>query len=178
MNNIKDLKPITLTYTDSKEFQDQMLDRILNMVNLSNEQFKNLSNKEKRVAIAKDVLSQLDLKRIKAESGTYLVTEDDRCTCCALGSLVVASCSLKDKSIHNMESFDDCKDHLKKYFSTMQLNLIESAFEYDYDCGYDFSKAAQLSDKKRLKMIMKNIIKNNGKFIPESFIKKIRSLWL
>ena len=57
--------------------------------------------------------------------------------------------------------YDDIVKVLKKYFSEIQLDKIENAFETD--C-WDNNELLKLSAKNRIIYIMKNIIKNKGIF--------------
>ncbi|RJQ25016.1 hypothetical protein C4577_06435 [Candidatus Parcubacteria bacterium] len=78
------------------------------------------------------------------------------------------------------------KDKLLKAFSQTQLDLIEAAFERD-DLTIDWQDSTSSSmeeaiefgeryndSRERLRAIMKNIIKNNGKFVPNA--KKTKKL--
>jgi len=153
---------------------------------------------EKRVAIAKDVISKLNKKRYEAEQGVYCAAKDiiwpedehteiqtmlkgKKCNVCALGSLFVSAIDKYDKLMFDDPTFDGINSrndtYLKRFFSGPQLDLMESAFErdhmgvdsYDYTptktaavafgCRYDFPDA-------RLRAIMNNVIRNDGKFIP------------
>jgi hypothetical protein len=87
--------------------------------------------------------------------------------------------------------YHEISNELDHIFSQAQLCLIETAFELhcindDYDCddadGYTVEAEADAAvafgrkyddPKVRLKAIMKNIIKNNGEFIPD---KKLHAL--
>ena len=174
--------------------------------------FSRLSKSEKRVAIAKDVLGQLKLKKIVAERGVYVdiplldneegkqlqsLLKKKQCNCCALGSCFVSLVRKENKFIikhkHIRNSIkngyigkEDFRSRLKKYFTQLQLDLIESAFEgnvnhTDGDTTSDkFSYAHKFHDKFRtidksmtkqqqndcLVAIMKNIIANKGTFNP------------
>jgi hypothetical protein len=176
-----------------------------------------------RVQIAKDVIAQLDDKRAIASPGAYLkfidnifmpedrrtelqdVIKDKRCEVCAVGALFVSAIDQYDN--YNVEN---CKNtyggliigvygfsmfsYLKKYFSAIQLSMIESAFEgvststaisndikYDeygepsseskalmakIDMAVDSYEASIFPAEGRMRAIMNNIINNNGMFIP------------
>lgn len=173
----------------------------------SNEKFAAMSKAEKRVQIAKDVLLQIEAKRIKPQAGVYIqakvkntfafgkewddpiINEKEQvqdtlknatCDACALGSMFICAVDRHDRlRIKNLNTFavsaypkdknaeielggSDMYDYLSKFFSSDQLVAIEDAFEGDYK---DIS-----SDKKRLKAIMNNIIKNNGKFVRDDIV--------
>lgn len=101
------------------------------------------------------------------------------CTACAVGSLFICAVKRYDKiTIGQMGSFrrSDLTRYLNKFFSKTQLNSIEVAFETPY--GTKRNIAIFSDDKSRLfgskfktaklRMvgIMKNIIANDGEFIP------------
>lgn len=111
------------------------------------------------------------------------VTPAAQCTACALGS--VFACAVKFKNTVSTSAAgtvysDDSsiKRYLSGVFTTEQLELIECAFERHDDHaggGRDASDAVQNAvafgrkhpvDKKRMIAIMKNIIKNEGEFVP------------
>ncbi|NDD52339.1 hypothetical protein EBZ39_00405 [bacterium] len=118
----------------------------------------------------------------------FLGEQIAKCDCCALGAMFV-SCTLYNNKT-TLEDFDnetlDFVDNVQdasfsngfaKFFSPAQLRLIEIAFEGG--CGgfcttSDDDQDLQARDwydrypnpKKRLVALMKNIIKNDGKFVP------------
>lgn len=69
---------------------------------------------------------------------------------------------------------------LEKYFTRTQLDLIEFAFEGEDVCGDTWQKTEEYQDKvraysqqfpddeERLKVILKNIVRNGGTFKPEA----------
>lgn len=180
--------------------------------------FEELSDSEKRVRIANDVLIQLDKGKIKARQGSYfdlkIPTEEFRderdlqdllksrkktikpCTACAMGALF--TCHVMETDNFKLgQTRDDCfsprqpvntisvaryqmDERLTEFFELGQLRLIECAFEmsttfYTDDFwgepGDEAARAKEFGEryrwpKQRLRAIMKNIIKNNGKFIP------------
>jgi hypothetical protein len=172
--------------------------------------FKNMTESGKRVAIAKDVIrSVLEDKTIKPQAGVYFESNSldgtlnnmryeeidessiefrdvflkklHECTACAVGSMFVCS-MLRDDNLtitEFRESFDN-KHVLRRFFSSGQIYLIESAFERDnmHWCNEDWELEQDniyaaikfgeryTNDKKRLIAIMQNIIDNNGTFIP------------
>lgn len=188
-----------------------------NRIKRANARFNKLTKAQKRVAIARDVLKQLDNKRIKATSGIYfkgtarlpeisletevqnIIEKTPQCNACALGSMFVCAVNaanrLKVKDLYARSlspmlvsfSYADIDKYLSRFFSNRQLSMIESAFECSYmrdfeDVFYDNDWAAdkerelaqrciafgrtERSDRKRMVKIMKNIIKNNGEFVP------------
>jgi hypothetical protein len=125
-----------------------------------NKEFNSLSDAEKRVAIAKDVLAQIKKKVILPETGTYLYLDNfqefDResqankhikeiqCNCCALGSMFLSNIKFNNHcTIGQLRSFVDdriAKDGLDQYFDISQLCLIETAFErweFNHEYFYD-----------------------------------------
>ncbi len=112
------------------------------------------------------------------------------CKVCALGGLFMSCINLNNSTTHadfSVESENIGKmiwknekfsNGLDKFFTKLQLRLIEFYFE----CGEGFFSAPNLcvhydraelfynkypNHKNRLKAIMKNIIKNNGTFVPK-----------
>lgn len=171
----------------------------------SNSEFKKMTQDEKRVRIAKDVLASLKANKIIATPGSYcdvnsnnykslenksfqklLLKENEvSCEVCAIGSLFVSLVSRENdfrfKSNQlisgGTEAVLGIKDMIKKLhplFTKKQLFLMELVFEGD-DINNKFKdkteeKAYQIYKKfntyeERLKYIMKNVIKNKGKFI-------------
>lgn len=123
-----------------------------------NNYFNSLSPEQKRVAIAKDVIAQLNAKKIIPESGTYFAIEDNpddydvslqkhlpktQCSVCALGSLFYSHVKFNNKVTYGdylkAWTSDLIVEELNNYFDFEQLGMIEYAFE-----GFDGS----LSDDK------------------------------
>jgi hypothetical protein len=120
-----------------------------------NTYFNSLTPADKRVAIAKDVLEQIKLKRLSALSGTYFTLSSDldgdksiqanlnkvECQACALGSMMFSHIKYNNEcSIGEGFNLDSryIKGKLHNYFDEGQLVLIETAFEqwgtnYNYD---------------------------------------------
>lgn len=167
------------------------------------EKFAALSPAEKRVAVAKDVIAQLDAKKIVALCGSYVsitpkeneifsLEPDDEmqtvlagrvCDACALGSLFICAVAKLDDCTADSVQFDkhydvdyymrdDPYEYLGQFFEHEQLHRIEQAFE-GY-AGWSDDDGANYIDEdaeRRLRVIMKNIIDNNGTFtlVPEQF---------
>jgi hypothetical protein len=107
-----------------------------------NTSFNKLSEEDKRVAIAKDVIKQVKVGKYSAYTGTYVHINNelernsslqehfDEITCdvCALGGLFMSNVKF-----NNQCTIDTLKPRkfldLLKYFSAEQLFLIEIAFE-------------------------------------------------
>ena len=170
--------------------------------------FSRLSKDQKRVAIAKDVLEQVRLKRIIATEGSYVgltlvqseigtqlqdLLPKKKCKCCGLGSCFVSLVRMENKFVVKEDYVDgqdsyiekgDFQSRLRKYFSQMQLDLIETAFEgtplyrNSYTGSPQWEKAVDFNHKfgesdhtpkqqeKCLVGIMENIIENKGTFKP------------
>jgi hypothetical protein len=158
--------------------------------------FAGLTKAEKRVAIAKDVLAQLKLGTIKSTPGTYTSitrTDDDgqiqKCEACALGALF-ACATVREvvedgRDTMENESSWEMREKLAPYFSADQLGAIENAYErgaivyaeeifgldnqttafVESDAVLNFNKGIR-NKRERMERIMKNIIRNNGTFIP------------
>lgn len=123
-----------------------------------NSYFNSLSPADKRVAIAKDVLEQIKLKRLSALSGTYFNLSTDldedksiqanlnkvECQACALGSMMFSHIKYNNEcSVAEGEDIDSryIKGKLHNYFDESQLVLIETAFEQWKD-NYNFDDEA------------------------------------
>jgi hypothetical protein len=109
------------------------------------------------------------------------------CNVCALGGLFMSCTNFNNNTL--LEELDDVSEDLgnlideeeklsnklNKIFSTDQLKLIESYFEAnggffqngDEDERIEAFYNKHPSDKKRLQLIMENIVENNGTFVPE-----------
>lgn len=179
-----------------------------------NDYFKSLSKKGKRVAIAKDVLKQLEKDKYIARKGVYtsyltdLSTSQEefgqlnvrenfdkinKCEVCALGSMVLSCTKFVNKLSFNDINSETARmwNLLRKYFSDKDLVLMEYSFEGFKEpknnsrdalngvankfnvflSSEEYKKCKTFFDKyesidERLKGIMKNIIKNEGKFKP------------
>lgn len=110
------------------------------------------------------------------------------CTVCALGACFLADVRRRDNfSVNDEISRISIVDRLSEIFGEAQLDLIECAYEGDPTyvgnrettapfkegyCAVQFGEKHRSPDK-RLRAIMRNIIANNGEFLPTG-IKKIR----
>lgn len=136
--------------TNTQELKNAVKTAQINLkIALDNLAFEKLTPAQKRVTIAKDVIAQVKLGKIKAQRGTYVehgVVEGnkiDSCTACALGSLF--ACAIDKPALKNfveeeigLESGDtdfyydnqsEMQQALSPYFDVFQLELVESAFE-------------------------------------------------
>lgn len=127
-----------------------------NLVAKNNEAFKKLSAPQKRVAIAQDVIKQIQLKRYKPTKGDYVLfknsqsrfksiktdiqtvfPEIENCNTCAMGACILSIAHLNDhlngKDV--TERTDAATKMIKEFFAPKQLALIETAFEMTYQLG-------------------------------------------
>ena len=110
----------------------------------------------------------------------------ESCNVCALGGLFMSCTNFNNNTL--LEELDDVSEDLgnlideeeklsnklNKIFSTSQLKLIEAYFEanggyfrdYDEDDRIEAFYNKHPSDKKRLQLIMENIVENEGTFVP------------
>lgn len=128
---------------------------VLSPIEKRNAAFAEATPAEKRVIIARDVIAQLDAKRLIAEGGSYLSFEDlppdlagadtteiaalidagkTTCTACAKGSVFMSACRLgavAEKYHINGGDFHSASivDSLRGVFEPEQLHLMEAAFE-------------------------------------------------
>lgn len=157
---------------------------------MSKKKFENQSRAEQCVTIAKDVLAQIKVKRliptpgvyVRSNTATIFTAKPDRqvdsllrrrkCQVCALGAVFVCAVDKADNlkvsdlfyhaNSHSPVLFgqEDCHAYLAKYFDYRDLKLIEGAFE---NWGYDYYSGV-CDPTERMVLIMKNIIRNGGKF--------------
>ena len=136
-----------------------------------NTEFENMIDSQKRVAIATDVIQQLNAGEIVPVIGFYYKENSHGypCEVCALGALFRSKLKLNyPKEVKLPSTFKDQHSGyifkiLSEYFPFKMLNEIEEAFENSEEY---FSSSARLNRFVILEEIMKNIIKNNGEFIP------------
>lgn len=131
-----------------------------------------------RRAICRDVIAQLNAKKIVATNGDYgTVMQDGTCQACALGSMFI---SVNGTRRLLSTSDYDMRKRLAPYFDERELLDIETAFEsyttygiggagsfdafrYRGNTKLDFYDDE--ADDKALRYIMANIIRN-GRFEP------------
>lgn len=111
-----------------------------------NRAFMKASKPRRRVLIAKDVLQQIKAGQYRMTSGTYfsrhssrftkidqtsLLANGETCQVCGIGSAFVSAIRLGNNFDMNQCELTtlDIKLLLVKYFSRLQLRLIESTFE-------------------------------------------------
>ncbi len=161
-----------------------------------------MSNKETKVkqpitklAIAKDALKLLRLKRIVAENGRYFGapdlpgdggndvqaylarTDGPPCAVCARGALL---CGLV-KRVDGFKFYDSYfakEKELLLSFTMLELEQIESAFESYAHNGIDYQSYRRRrgihedlsGDQKALRSILRNIVAGNGEFDPNRYL--------
>ena len=121
-------------------------------------------------------LTNTELKKDASE-----VFTNKSCTVCGIGGLFVSAvCNADNLPVSQVELFnireasvsgEAAYDYLVQFFDEDQLKLIETAFEQRDDFGADDYEALLFGedvedDEDRLRLIMENIIVNNGTFVP------------
>jgi hypothetical protein len=151
---------------------------------------------KKAVEIAKDVISQLDSKKISAKSGTYLTTpvklrkgslQDQLrqykrpCKVCQVGALFVAHVAKNNQfDVYNGYfgldiDRDDMQNTLSHAFSEDELDDMEHLFEegrpgpsYEVD-GFLTALFNSLNHEERMRAMMQEVIRQNGGFVIKVF---------
>ena len=150
-----------------------------------------MTKKELRIAIAKDVLLRLRKKSFIPSKGIYLAVSGEaehfarnnknqqaqenldtltkNCRVCAIGSLFVGFVAVKNNT-SNIEFIHSDDFHLiaratEEVFSKQELETIENYYE-DWRGSYGWLECYQ-DNRQRMRAIMKNIIRNDGTFEPE-----------
>lgn len=205
----------------SKKVAKKLVTNHNKQVARDNKMFMALKPAEKRVAIARDVLAQIRLKRLIPTIGVWLAGKDTgalftkkdvkenpelqsllatkkECTGCAMGGMFMCAVEMADnlkldalsevkeyqknvKRAHPEDRVycgfdtatvdgDDAFDYLRKFFSMAQLEAIESAFERGGGSCHDEEAMDFVDDEEdpseRMRLIMENVIKNKGRFVP------------
>lgn len=120
-----------------------------------NAEFSKMSRMEQRVAIAKDVLAQLDLKEIVAKNGSYISIRnsdslydlysaspdgtsnyeelmsdpENKCNVCAIGAAAVVVTNGRALETHYREGDPGLIRSLSSYFQWDEMRTIERMFE-------------------------------------------------
>lgn len=115
---------------------------------------------EKRVAVAKDALAQVECGRFVPDY-CYCVWRQEKCYGCAIGALLLGAIDCQwAKRSEAIVAFD-VHDGLESLWSSGELNIIEDTHEGSYEW------AKRYGDRRgRMTAILQNIIRNNGTFIP------------
>lgn len=136
-----------------------------------------------RVSIAQDALYQLAAKKLIAATSVYVsIVDDDRdrdsvsgddyltavCNVCAKGALIVGYMTrLGDEKLGDITGR---MKELSDIFGWRNFKLIEECFEGFHNSPNDvsFRYKDEIPDKDvRLELILQNIVRNDGNFIPE-----------
>lgn len=168
---------------------DVPLSQLQERVRQSNEEFAAMTDAQKRVAIAQDVLKWLKLGKIGAMHMTYfelprpvvgdldqkdckatLERKAGTCNVCAIGAAFYAAVRRADAvKIGELSSHSGSAEtlnqhamraYLKVFFRPDQIIIMERAFE-GWQGYHNFFAKYRTADA-RLKAVMKNIIKNEG----------------
>jgi hypothetical protein len=128
---------------------------------VTREQFNAMSQQEQRIAIARDVIAQVENSAVLVEQGVYVGKDalglgvfrsgeiertltTERCEVCAVGAAFVSAVRLGDALDEDSFGEDDLwargrrlgdkpiRLHLRRFFGVEQLSLIEAAFERDW----------------------------------------------
>jgi hypothetical protein len=194
--------------------------KLAKQVKKNNKAFEKMEPNEKRIAIAKDVIAQLNSEKFLAAESCYLSFEGDsateeafkkamskateetefrdilkkvpQCEVCARGAMFASAVRLfNDFNVGAMRkceedggdsspSYVSIKTVEKRYFSKLQVGLIELAFEGESNISNETSHAVDSKEgpdalrmfdfypdvASRMIAIMQNIIDNGGKFVP------------
>lgn len=155
------------------------------------ETFNKLSKAKAAVQIATDVLKQLKARRLIASSG-YLCFEGisrnygahnnrnkqmqelvagKRCEVCGIGALFVAAVDIADDitlgQYWSEGSQESIRRYLVQWFDARDIQHVERAYE-----GWDnyADVTALIPRSQRLELIMKNIVRNEGRFEGAEFL--------
>ena len=127
-----------------------------------------------------EVQTNKDYDSLPGDSQALLHTEEVSCDVCAIGAIFASKVRKGSKCNYDLLNGDNDSlliANLKGIFNEIELRIIETAFEGEAQSGLvkeaDEEAAVSWYGKnhpddadKRLVAIMKNIIKNNGNFIP------------
>lgn len=146
--------------TKIEELEAQL--KVMKALDKQNKAFDKLSKMDKRVAIAKDVIANLNSKKFIAKHGSYIETIGDNkqinqftlldttCNVCAIGSLLTGRISRGNKLDINLDTLLHIDDFageeeiklLKDLFTAKELRYIEYAFE-----GWNINDSFEFTDK-------------------------------
>jgi hypothetical protein len=152
---------------------------------------------QERIAIVKDALKWIKAGALIPKAQYEVVAEISphneqigkplrdvnlgKCQVCMMGALFLGQAVRDINCTIEALLWGQCRDKLRSYFSQEQLDLIEVYFEgrvYNWNTttlhkGFDEDEKAHQflqqhpNDSKRMKLILRNIVKNNGIFVPE-----------
>jgi len=169
--------------------------KLYKSIEKGNAKFNKMTKMQKRVAIAEDVIASVKAFKFRASPGTYfnvinnevrtsdpqaiIQHEETICNVCAIGAIFASKVKIGNKCTLDIDQELPDRSiipNIKSIFSEKELRIIETAFEGDAQSNIvnddEEEKARRWYDKnyprdddKRLIAIMKNIIKNKGKFV-------------
>jgi hypothetical protein len=134
-------------------------------IRLQNETFHKMSRPEQCVAVARDVLRQLETGVYKANSGNYvgfygqdtilyaasasslqetLLTKQPNCSVCALGGAFLSLVRLGNQLDFQHGKSSPYQEALAPYFGKFQVDLMEAAFE-GWECDHNNTEEEDLS---------------------------------
>ena len=157
---------------------------------MARKSFDKLSRNEQRVVIAKDLILRLDAKKFIAITGTYFrvpltdkeaadgsievrdLLKQKTCRGCQIGGMFLCAVDRHNKlSLDEIEFLNNndagMREYLRQFFSDMQLQELEAAFErWDEFKEWDVERAED-----RMRSIAQNIIRNKGRFVGGQLLK-------
>lgn len=172
-------------------FTGKRVDSIKRAVARRNRKFNKMTDAEKRVAVAKDVIQQLVAEHFVATKGTYcnlqltgeqkekafeqtpdmstLIEQVPECNVCGIGALFASTVRMRNKVEFTSVYRGTIHNYLDDLFTHSDLMQIEGYFERGSHGNSPDWRApinSERDDNKRLTMIMENIISNDGTFDP------------
>lgn len=201
-----------LTLSFIKKMQEKFESEARKAAEKARQKWDKMTNPQRRVAVAKDVLLQLELGNVKATNGTYArplrdkdyitlesavdeglglkaVICDIKCEACARGSMFLSFVRLFNGVDANNDLNTLAQDATQPDGWDMSQNrdikdlfgddyaLIENYFEaedanakYAWSTEIDKWGAKYKNPRTRLELLMKNIVKNKGEFVPSQLV--------
>lgn len=156
-------------------------------IQVANELFLTLTPRERKRAIAREVLSMLDMEKLTPFCGVYIeyentellhsvedvVTYGGVCIACGVGAATIAACRLFNQANTVGPYGDQIKTYLTKFFDGEEIAQIENAFErttfYGEMPGEERKRAADLTEGMDQEEAMRAIFKHiavHGEFRP------------
>ena len=168
-----------------------------------NDKFKALTNKKKRLAIAKDVILAVNQEKFIPKEGygyytlegekanedgeiSYdagddvevqgLLNDGMKCNCCAMGAVLMSKIRLgNDCTLGKLEHSSDSFiiRELEGIFSRHELRTMEHVFEGEGDFSEMEFYKRYNNAYDRLIAIMENVIENDGEFIVPEVVRPV-----
>ena len=137
---------------------------------ISKEEFEELSPDCQNVWLAKDILHQIDRGLFKPFQGNTLFNADTeyslddgdemgKCYGCAVGAALYSRCMILSDGVYSRQA---AGERWQAFGS--ESDAIECYFECRQQ--WDRPKHNAMSAEDRLRFICRNLIENNGKFLP------------